>query len=620
MSPSPERVRVRPDPWPDPPAEARLWRYLSLAKFESLISDKAVYFCQAQRLEDAFEGTAPPTNRAVRPALLERYPQFRPWIEPLDAFEAQARRETYLNCWFTGDDEDPAMWQAYADGGRGVAIRSSVAALRDALVPGPAHAVMVLQVRYIDRERERFVEIGNTIHWYVHKDRRFATEREIRAITIHHDPAGQPVGIKDPGGPLSPSRGRAHRIARADGGGGAGGRAAADRRPDGGTRAGGRGAGVTRRRTLREDYFAELTAANGYDFGFLLADGTMDRGHNSVRIELAAYDRDALEGMRSRLGSDAHIAIRKRVIAKKPRTQVSVGWSSRRLCADLLRLGIGPGKDFQDYALPSVSRDAAPSVVRGLFDGDGTAVRVLTRKPTGVKLVIYGREKTLEWVGRIIQTETGVHGTIYPARRRTQFAYTVIRHDDVVRLANWMYADGGPSLERKRAKITSLIAEREAHLGQRRDARTSLDEKVAALYGTGREVPAIAAELGLGESVVLDSVRRQDLHHRKRYARVDFPLARRVRDLRAGGTAIPGIAKALDLSVATVRKLLYDDAYIEGLRLKSERDAEIMRLRAQGLLLKDIALRLGLATNTVLARLCHRALTTAMMSPVGPPS
>lgn len=183
------------DPWPRPAPDAPLWRYLPLWKFESLLAERALYFRRAGLLADPLEGTAPATNRAVRPTLLQRYPHFRPWIEPLDAFEAQARRETYLNCWFGGEREDGAMWDDYAEGGRGVAIRTTVARLEAALAPGTGRTVVVLQVRYINRERERFVELGNTLYWYAHKDERFAHEREVRAITIHHDFDAQPAGL-----------------------------------------------------------------------------------------------------------------------------------------------------------------------------------------------------------------------------------------------------------------------------------------------------------------------------------------------------------------------------------------------------------------------------------------
>ena len=169
-----------------------------MSKFVSLLEKSALYFHRAALLPDTFEGTAPPTNRAIRPALIRRYPQFGPWIEPLDAFEAQARRETYVNCWFSGDAEDAAMWDQYAEGGRGVVIRTTADRFGEAIIANPARGIMLAQVTYIDRERERFVELGNTLYWYVHKDRRYAHEREVRAITIHHQPEAQPDGLLVP--------------------------------------------------------------------------------------------------------------------------------------------------------------------------------------------------------------------------------------------------------------------------------------------------------------------------------------------------------------------------------------------------------------------------------------
>lgn len=188
----------RGDPLLPPAIETRLWRYLTMRKCASLLETSELYFRRAALLPDAFEGTAPPTNVAVREALLERRPDLRPWIEPLPAFEAQARRETYVNCWFSGDAEDGAMWDQYAEGGRGVVIRTTAGRLGEAIVPNPARGVMLAQVTYIDRERERFVELGSTLRWYVHKDRRYANEREVRAITIHHQPEAQPDGLLVP--------------------------------------------------------------------------------------------------------------------------------------------------------------------------------------------------------------------------------------------------------------------------------------------------------------------------------------------------------------------------------------------------------------------------------------
>jgi hypothetical protein len=163
-----------------------------LRKFTALLERGALYFRLASLLDDTFEGTAPATNVSVRDALWKRYPEFRPWIETLPAAEAQARRETYVNCWFSGDVEDSAMWDQYGEGGRGIALRTTAGRLGESIIPDPSRGVVLVPITYIDRERERFIEIGNTLYWYAHKDHRFAREREVRAITIHSEPDAQP--------------------------------------------------------------------------------------------------------------------------------------------------------------------------------------------------------------------------------------------------------------------------------------------------------------------------------------------------------------------------------------------------------------------------------------------
>ena len=41
-----------------PPDEARIWRYLSLARFLALLHDGALFFSRLDELEDRFEGFA----------------------------------------------------------------------------------------------------------------------------------------------------------------------------------------------------------------------------------------------------------------------------------------------------------------------------------------------------------------------------------------------------------------------------------------------------------------------------------------------------------------------------------------------------------------------------------
>lgn len=90
------------------------------------------------------------------------------------------------------------MWAAYGEGGRGVAVRTTAGRLGEAIIPDPVRGVALAEIVYLDRERERLVELGNTLYWFIHKDRRYAHEHEVRALTIHHAPENQPDGLYHP--------------------------------------------------------------------------------------------------------------------------------------------------------------------------------------------------------------------------------------------------------------------------------------------------------------------------------------------------------------------------------------------------------------------------------------
>lgn len=57
-----------------------------------------------------------------------------------------------------------------------------------------------------------------------------------------------------------------------------------------------------------------LDVTSGYDYGSLLADGSINREQNAIARN-AQRDTDLLEGMRARFGSDAPILSRRKIVS-----------------------------------------------------------------------------------------------------------------------------------------------------------------------------------------------------------------------------------------------------------------------------------------------------------------
>ncbi|MDE3096509.1 MAG: hypothetical protein KGK07_11005 [Chloroflexota bacterium] len=328
----------------------------------------------------------------------------------------------------------------------------------------------------------------------------------------------------------------------------------------------------------------------------------MNRPRNAIHNKLRAADRRALEEMRERFGSNAPIKHHRDRVNGKTYLNVTIYFASRRLCDDLFNLGLGPNKDFQDYNLPRVTGATAAAVMRGLFDGDGTVVMMRRLNPPGARIAINNRAHTLEWVKDTVARETGVTGHIYQQRPR-HFVYSVMAHEDVERLAGWMYSIPGAYLDRKHDKLFTLLRQHESGLAARHAIFDARERRIAELYGRGVEMPEIAAQTGLTLGTVARHRKRIGIHHRKPYKTPTFADLCEVRRRRNQRETNREVAAAMAFSESTIQKLATDSRAL----VKLEREWQVVQVvrqwRSSGQFIKVIAKRLGRSPAWVVALL-----------------
>lgn len=144
-----------------PDEDSVIWRFLDLAKFISLLKEKALYMTRADKFEDQFEGAvcAIEDSDKYDEALAEYYSECldgKQVSEELIKNEHYAiqmiRKNSFLSCWFEGAYESIAMWRLYASGkdAKGVAIKTTVGRLKKAI----GRYVEIGRVDYIDYSKE----------------------------------------------------------------------------------------------------------------------------------------------------------------------------------------------------------------------------------------------------------------------------------------------------------------------------------------------------------------------------------------------------------------------------------------------------------------------------------
>ncbi|SRR6266545_429876 len=112
-----------------------------------------------------------------------------PGIDP-DHPAAMTLKHAFVSCWNMSEYENASLWQVY---GRGIAIRSTFARLRESLIC--TDPVYIGVVNYIDYRRDSFPE-GNAFTPLLHKRLYFENERELRAVI----PGQTMTEVKDPDG------------------------------------------------------------------------------------------------------------------------------------------------------------------------------------------------------------------------------------------------------------------------------------------------------------------------------------------------------------------------------------------------------------------------------------
>lgn len=196
---------------------------MDIAKFQHLVQNSALYFRRADllmqmdrmegalttRMQEFFDQTLFTSkfvknlkNQGVTTFGIKTSIQGRPTLQIRDELRQRARahyqyllQRTYINCWHINPQENTLMWGQYIPSRRGVAVRSTIGRLRDALTNSAAE-VYGVPVGYVDHSAEPLkIEMlpggmSQIVFDMLAKKRQpFSGEQEFRLVTdtLTHD-------------------------------------------------------------------------------------------------------------------------------------------------------------------------------------------------------------------------------------------------------------------------------------------------------------------------------------------------------------------------------------------------------------------------------------------------
>jgi hypothetical protein len=170
-----------------PPAGAKLWRYLSFAKFVSLLQTACLHFTRADQFDDHFEGAWPKSDRDY-------------WQEikssNVVAFTKMMKQHSVaVSCWVELPHESAAMWRLYAAGSEGVAVTTTFEKLSNVIgkinEADEVGLAGVGRVRYFDHLKDGLIaplapngRLPNTLTPFMLKNLSYEHEKEVRGIIV----------------------------------------------------------------------------------------------------------------------------------------------------------------------------------------------------------------------------------------------------------------------------------------------------------------------------------------------------------------------------------------------------------------------------------------------------
>ena len=157
----------------EPAANATLWRYMSFAKFCSLLDRKALFFSLVGDMEDRYEGFIYP------PIPHEGGDRIHQAERLGHQVLRKMARSALVSCWTKADHESSLMWESYA-GEEGVAVRTTFHRLQASMRSVAEHPVTFGQVEYVDYSQKVVPRFG----WapFFHKRMEYRGEGDVRAV------------------------------------------------------------------------------------------------------------------------------------------------------------------------------------------------------------------------------------------------------------------------------------------------------------------------------------------------------------------------------------------------------------------------------------------------------
>gem|GEM_PF-1143015 len=208
---------------------------------------------------------------------------------------------------------------------------------------------------------------------------------------------------------------------------------------------------VGRKYGLDEQYFENIdTPEKAYWFGFLFADGNVNKDRNRIIVGLSQKDEYHLELLKQDLQSEQPLEYE--ILNGSP--CVFLRMNSKKMAEDLVKHGIKTQKAFE-----SIPEYLLNHFIRGLFDGDGWVRYRIASNGVSIDFEVGFVNKDIEIVKKVQKIFKKISGSKSERIREYKggFDFAIGGRRQVEKIGYWLYNNATRYLIRKKSIFPQFI-------------------------------------------------------------------------------------------------------------------------------------------------------------------
>ena len=161
--------------------DQKLWRYMDLSKFVSMIEKNALWLARADTFRDKHEGRFPDEMREIIEHAYEGFDDNdKSAVKDADDYQDYLLKNTFISCWHKNFDENMVMWEIYGKDNNAIAVQTTVRNMEQSIDASnmTGHSLILKSVIYQHAD-----EISGVLPYeecFFRKRPHFSFEEEVR--------------------------------------------------------------------------------------------------------------------------------------------------------------------------------------------------------------------------------------------------------------------------------------------------------------------------------------------------------------------------------------------------------------------------------------------------------